>query len=148
MQPVVRGESTVKRAQRHAALARMLEGMRRGQPWREAAREAGLTVSRATAYRLLRRRRMEGETALHDRRQGHPYVLRAPVRHWLQAYCRAHPTHSGRLIQAVLSEHDGLTVSVSQINRVRSTLGLSRRTHCAERTHIRPTQARPEGNHR
>jgi transposase len=110
--------------------------MRRGQPWREAAREAELTISRATAYRLLRRRRMEGETALHDRRQGHPYVLRPPVRHWLQVYCRAHPTHSGRLIQAALLEQRGLTVSVSQINRVRSTLGLSRRMHRAERTPI------------
>lgn len=131
----------MERAHRSAALTRMLEGMRCGQPWREAAREAGLTVSRATAYRLLRRRRMEGETALHDRRQGHPYVLRAPVRHWLEAYCRAHPTQSGRLIQATLSEQCGLTVSVSQINRVRSTLGLSRRTHRMERAHIRPRQA-------
>lgn len=138
----------MKRAQRQAALAHLLEGMRRGQPWREAARDAGLTVGRATAYRLLRRRRMEGEAALHDRRQGHPYVLRAPVRHWLQAYCRAHPTQSGRLIQAALWEQCGVTVSISQINRVRSTLGLSRRTHHAERTPISPTQAGSEENHR
>ncbi len=138
----------MERAQRHAALVRLLEGMRRGQPWREAAREAGLAVSRATAYRLLRRRRMEGEVALYDRRHGHPYVLRAPVRHWLQAYCRAYPTQSGRLIQAVLWEQCGLTVSISQINRVRSTLGLSCRAHRTEGTPIRPAQAASEGNRR
>jgi len=81
----------VEHAHRSAVLARLLEGMWRGQPWREAVQAAGLTVSRATAYRLLRRRRIEGEIALHDRRHGHPYVLRAPVRHWLEAYYRAHP---------------------------------------------------------
>lgn len=135
----------MEHAHRSAALARLLEGMWRGQPWREAVQAAGLTVSRATAYCLLRRRRIEGEIALHDRRHGHPYVLRAPVRHWLEAYYRAHPMHSGRLIQAILAEQCGLMVSVSQINRVRSTFGLSRRTRRAQGAHIRPERAGAEG---
>ncbi len=118
-------------APRRATLLRMLEGMRRGQPWHEAAREAGWASSRSTAYRLLRRMRTEGEEALQDRRHGHPSVLREPVRHWLEAYCRAHPELPGRLIHAALCERFALTVSLRQVNRVRSTLGLGRRTRHA-----------------
>ncbi len=114
-------------APRRAALMRMLEGMRRGQPWHEAAQEAGWASSRSTAYRLRRRMRTEGEEALQDRRHGHPSVLREPVRYWLEEYCRAHPELPGRLIHAALCERFALTVSLRQVNRVRSTSGLGRR---------------------
>lgn len=54
-------------AQRHVAKVQFIAGMRRGQPWREAAKAAGLQISQATAYRLLQRVRTEGEAALQDR---------------------------------------------------------------------------------
>jgi len=113
--------------QRHDAQERLIDTLRQGLPWREATREAAVTMSRRTAYRFLRRVRMEGEAAaVQERRHGHAYKVCGPIREWLALYCRAAPSHSGTQIQAALRERFGLTVSVSQINRVRATLGLSR----------------------
>jgi len=113
--------------QRHDAQERVISLLRQGIPWREATREAAVTMSRRTAYRFLRCVRTEGEdAALRERRHGHAYKVCGPVREWLALYCRAAPALSGTHIQAALRERFGLTVSVSQINRVRAALGLSR----------------------
>ncbi len=113
--------------ERQAAKARMIAGMRAGRSWREAAAKAGVQTSRTAAYRLLRGARARGEAALCDGRHGHPTKVRGLVREWLDAYCRGTPDASGRAVQAALRERFGLTVSVTHINRVRATLGLSRR---------------------
>jgi hypothetical protein len=47
--------------QRRAAKAHLIAGMLRGQPWQEAAAQAGHQISQATAYRLLSRFRTEGQ---------------------------------------------------------------------------------------
>jgi transposase len=46
----------------------------------------GLSISRATAYRLQQRVRLEGETALDDQRHGHVYKVREPIRQWVISY--------------------------------------------------------------
>jgi transposase len=114
------------RGVRLAAKAQMVAHMQAGQSWQEAATNAGLQTSRATAYRLLRRVRTEGAVALDDQRHGHPTKVRQPVRDWLARFCRAAPACTGRAVQAALLERFGLAVSVSQINRLRAALGVRR----------------------
>lgn len=98
----------------HAAKAQMVAQMQAGQSWHDAATNAGLQTSRATAYRLLHRVRTEGAVALDDQRHGYPAKMRQPVRDWLITFCRAAPASTGHTVQAALLERFGLTVSVSQ----------------------------------
>ena len=108
------------------ALAQMIAGMQAGRSWQEAARQAGVQTSRTAAYRLLQRVRTEGAAALVDQRHGHPTKVREPVRQWLVQFCRAAPEVAGRTIQAALQEQFHLEVSISQVNRLRAALGVSR----------------------
>ncbi len=117
----------MEREARRNARLHLVTGMAQGQPWQEAATVAGLRTSRTAAYRLLRVVRTEGEVALDERRHGHPVKFREPVKAWLLAYCRDHPGTPSRVVQAALQERFGLTVSISQINRVRAALGVSHR---------------------
>jgi transposase len=108
------------------AKAHLVAQMQAGQSWHEAAMSAGIQTSRATAYRLLRRVRIEGAGALDDQRHGHPTKIRQPVRDWLAAFCRASPASTGQTVQAALLEQFGLQISISQINRLRAALGVRR----------------------
>ena len=108
------------------AKAQMIARMLDGQSWQEAARQAGVQTSRTATYRLLQRVRTEGAAALEDQRHGHPTKVREPVRQWLVQFCRAAPEVTGRTVQAVLLEHFHLEVSISQVNRLRAALGVSR----------------------
>lgn len=111
--------------ERQAAKARFLANLHDGQRWQEAAAGAGVRSSERSAFRLRRRVRLEGEaSALHDGRHGHPSKLREPVRAWLRDHCRGTPQCSGREVQGALATHFQLWVSISQINRVRATLGV------------------------
>jgi transposase len=114
------------RTAQRAAKAQLVAQMQAGQSWYEGATTAGIQISRASAYRLLHRVRIEGATALDDQRHGHPTKLRQPVRDWLAAFCRAAPASAGHTVQAALFEQFGLEVSVSQINRLRAALGVRR----------------------
>src|SRR5438552_695306 len=77
------------------AKAQMIARMQDGQPWQEAARQAGVQTSRTAAYRLLQRVRTEGAAALEDQRHGHPTKVCEPVRQWLVQFCRAAPEVTG-----------------------------------------------------
>jgi transposase len=109
-----------------AAKAQMVALMQAGHSWQKAAGQAGVQTSRTAAYRLIQRVRTEGIAALEDQRHGHPTKLRQPVRNWLVAFCRAAPASTGRVVQAALLERFGLAVSISQINRLRAALDVSR----------------------
>ena len=112
--------------QRRTAKEHLIAGMLRGQSWQEAAAQAGLQTSQATAYRLLSRFRTEGAGALEDRRHGHVSKVRAPIQQWLEAYCRASPACTSRMVQAALFERFGIRVSIPHLNRIRAALGVSR----------------------
>lgn len=114
------------RQARHSAKAQMVALMQAGQSWQEAAGQAGVQTSRTAAYRLLQRVHTEGAAALEDQRHGHPTKVREPVRQWLVHFCRATPEVAGRTVQAALQEQFHLEVSISQINRLRAALGVSR----------------------
>jgi len=107
------------------ARAQVVEAMENGLPWHEAAKRAGLQISQSTTYRLRQRRRKAGEQALREGRHGHPAKLRGEVRTFLEETCRQAPQIPSRAIQTKLAERFALSVSVSQINRVRATLGVS-----------------------
>src|SRR4051812_34415641 len=65
------------------------------------------------------------EEAAQDGRHGHPAKLRGEVRQWLEETCRQAPHIPSHEVQSQLAERFSLTVSVSQINRMRATLGVS-----------------------
>jgi transposase len=109
----------------HATRVQVVEAMEQGFPWHEAAKRAGLEISQSTAYRLCQRMRQGGEPALREGRHGHPSKLRGEVRHWLEQTCQQAPHTPSHELQTQLAQRYTLQVSVSQINRVRATLGVS-----------------------
>jgi transposase len=84
-------------------------------------------MHRTTAYRLLKRVEREGEQALAERRHGHPTKLSGEVLTFLLDYCQSHAFATSREIQRCVSERFDLSVSISQLNRVRAAHGLSRK---------------------
>jgi transposase len=113
-----------------AAKAAMIAYMDEGYPWHEAVAKAGVVVSRATAYRLWLRSWREGPSYLDDGRHGHPSKLRDPIRPWLLDTCTHAPSTPSPLLQTMLADRFGISVSVRQINRVRTALGVpSLRSH-------------------
>jgi transposase len=115
--------------ERRVAKVQLVRHMLQGQPWYAAAAAAGLHVSRATAYRLLKRVRTEGEAVLTDGRHGHPTKLRLPLRHWLEDYWRDRQEATCREAQEALQARFGVLVSQSHLSRVRAALGFA----CADR---------------
>lgn len=108
------------RAYLRAAKARLVEAMDRGMNWEDATAEAGLLVSRATAYRLWLRACCEGPLAFEDRRHGHPAKLRAPIQDWIVAHCQDAPHTPSHILQGLIADQFGITASIRQINRVRA----------------------------
>jgi transposase len=117
----------------YAARVQVVEAMEQGLPWHEAAKRAGLPISQSTAYRLRQRMRDGGEQALYEGRHGHPIKLRGEVRKFLEETCQQAPHTPSHEIQMQLAERFSLSVSVSQINRMRATLGVSNLTQSAKK---------------
>src|SRR5438309_7737605 len=111
-----------------AARLQLIESMFAGQSWRAAAAQSQLKISRSTAYRLVQLARNEEKAALAflDDRHGHPYKLTEPVQAWLSEFCTNHPQIASSQVQSELQSRFGVPVSVSQINRVRAKLGVSK----------------------
>jgi transposase len=109
----------------YMARVQVVEAMEQGLPWHEAAKRAGLEISQSTAYRLRQRMRKAGEQGLREGRHGHPIKLRGEVRKFLEETCRQAPHTPSHQVQTQLAQHFSLQVSVSQINRVRASLGVS-----------------------
>lgn len=117
---------TVTPQQRQAAKREIVRQMEQGISAREARMSSVVPMHRTTVYRLLKRVQSEGEQALTDGRHGHPVKLRGKVLTFLMEHCQATPCISSPAVQRLLHEHFGLGISVSQLNRVRAALGLSR----------------------
>ena len=113
-------------AQRSARL-QLIANMLEGQPWQEAMSNAGLSIGRSTAYRLVQQARdpEQGERPFLDDRHGHQYKLTEPVRSWIVEYCRQHPGVYSSRVQAELQAQFGLEVSRGHINRVRAEAGVT-----------------------
>jgi transposase len=109
----------------YTARVQVVEAMEQGLPWHEAAKRAGLQISQSTASRLRQRMREAGERALREGRHGHPIKLRGEVRTFVEETCRQAPHTPSHQIQTQLAQRFSLTVSLSQLNRVPATLGVS-----------------------
>jgi transposase len=118
--------------QRRVAKTQLVAGMQEGRSWHEAAAKAGVQTSRSNAYRLRRAFRQRGEMALEDGRHGHPIKLRGEVRTYLEDACRKAPQTPSSTVQTALRERFQVSVSISQINRVRAALGVSNRSQHQE----------------
>ena len=105
----------------------LLEAMFAGHSWQEALALSQLKISRSTAYRLrqLARDEDKAELAFLDDLHGHPYKLIEPARTWIAEFCTTHRQLATSRVHAELQTTFGLSVSVSQINRVRAKLGIS-----------------------
>jgi transposase len=135
---VVSGESNQRQEAREQFIAAMLEG----RTFREVSAGSSPPVKRAMAYRLLRAVRAKGKSALQDGRHGHPSKLRGEARAFLEASCREAPSMLSSTLQAALRERFDLQVSVSQINRVRATLGVSNPSRASRQGKKRERQGR------
>ncbi len=120
-------QPTVPPEKRQGAKRQMIEQIEQGVSVRQARSHSAVPMHRATVYRLLKRVRAEGEAAYTDQRHGHSIKVRGEVRAFLIEMCQTTPSVSSPAVQHTIHEHFGLTISVSQLNRVRASLGLSRR---------------------
>ncbi len=111
---------------RQVARREIVRQVEQGVTASEARRHCPVPMHRTTVYRLLKRVQAEGEYAFIERRHGHPTKLRGEVLTWMLDHCQSHPSTSSADVQRRLSERFGLSVSVSQLNRVRAAHGLSR----------------------
>ncbi len=120
-----RTSGNVASKQRQVGKEQLVRAMLEGRTFQQVNEGPNVPLKRAMAYRLLRAVRTKGEIALQDGRHGHPSKLRGEVRTFLEVSCRAAPCTPSSALQLALHERFDLQVSVSQINRVRATLGLS-----------------------
>jgi len=110
-----------------AARLQLIGRMFAGQSWQTAVAQSQLNISRSTAYRLVQRARDEDKAPLvfSDDRHGHPYKLTEPMQIWINELCSENRQIPSSRVQSELKSRFGVAVSVSQINRVRATLGVS-----------------------
>jgi transposase len=111
-----------------AARLQLIGRMFAGQGWQTAVAQSQLHISRSTAYRLVKLARDEDKAPLVflDDRHGHPYKLTEPVQRWISQVCITTPEMPSSRIQSELKSRVGVAVSVSQINRVRAKLGVTK----------------------
>src|SRR5207302_7050473 len=96
-------------AQREARL-QLIANMLEGQPWQKAMTDAGLSIGRSTAYRLVQHVRdpERSEQPFPDDRHGHPYKLTEPILRWMVEYCTQHPGVYSSQVNAVLGPRVGV----------------------------------------
>lgn len=112
---------------RQAARQEIIRQVEQGTRASIARMRSAVPMHRTTVYRLLKRVQSEGKNALAERRHGHPIKLRGDILTCMIDYCQSHPSTSSSEVQRLLAERFGLSVSVSQLNRVRAA-------HCLSRT--------------
>ena len=124
MPPVVTPD---QRQGRELARREMVRYVEHGMTATQARRRCPVPMHRTTVYRLLKRVEHEGEHAFVERRHGYPTKLRGEVLTCVLDYCQNHVFAASREIQRLVAERFGLSVSVSQLNRVCAAHGLSRK---------------------
>ena len=124
--------------EQQTAKQQVLAAFERGCSVQDLLRTNAVPLHRATVYRLRQRFEADPKTALSDERHGHASKLRNDVRAWLQEYCQIAPGCRSRTVQSALYERFAIHVSIAHLNRVRASLGLSRRSPDAEKKSARP----------
>jgi len=116
-----------QRQGREFAKREIVRFVEHGMTATQARKHCPVPMHRTTVYRLLKRVEREGEQALTERRHGHPVKLREEVLTFVLDYCQNHASAASREVQRLVAERFSLSVSVSQLNRVRAAQGLSRK---------------------
>ncbi len=127
-----------QRRGREFARREIVRYVEHGMTATQARRRCSVPMHRTTVYRLLKRVEREGERAFAERRHGHPTKLRGEVLTWMLEYCQNHRAASSADVQRRLAERFRLSVSISQLNRVLATHGLSR-----QGTEVPPREKKP-----
>ena len=117
--------ATISPQQRQASKRQIMELIEQGASVQQASKQGEVPMHRATLYRLLKRVQMQGEAGYTDGRHGHPIKIRGEVRTFLIQRCQATPSLSSPMLQQLIHEHFALRLSVSQLNRVRASLGVT-----------------------
>lgn len=126
-------QTTVTAEQRQAAKREIVRQIEQGVAAKLARVHSAVPMHRTTVYRLLKRVQREGESAFTDGRHGHPVKLRGEVLTCLIEHCQTSPSVSSAQVQHAIAERFGSAPSVSQLNRVRAHLGLSRQAVLREK---------------
>jgi transposase len=111
---------------RPAARREIVKQIEQGVSVQEARMSSVVPMHRTTVYRLLKRVQREGESGFTDGRHGHPVKLRGEALILLKEHCQSNPSASSSAVQHLLQERMDLCMSISQLNRVRAKLELSR----------------------
>jgi transposase len=112
--------------QRREAKQEILEQIKQGTPVKQARSASRMPIHRATLYRLLKRVQNNEEGTVVDGRHAHPIKLRGEILALMCEHCQANPYVASSAVQHLLHERFGVSVSVSQLNRVRAACGLTR----------------------
>ena len=120
-------QATVTPQQRQAAKREIVRQVKQGASTHEARVRSIVPMHRTTVYRLLKRVQREGESSVTDGRHGHAVKLRGEVLIFLTERCQASSDLPSSALQGAIQEYFSLTVSISQLNRVRANLGLTRK---------------------
>lgn len=118
--------ATVTPQQRQVAKREIVRDIEQGVSAREARVRSAVPMHRTTVYRLLKRVQREGDNGFAEGRHGHPVKLRGEVLTFLIEFCQATPSVASSVLQRAIIERFASAPSVSQLNRVRARLGLSR----------------------
>jgi transposase len=89
---------------------------------------SAVPMHRTTVYRLLKRVQSNEEKAFVDGRHGHAIKLRGEVLTFLTERCQTSSDLPSSALRCAIQGRFSLTVSISQLNRVRASLGLTRKT--------------------
>ena len=119
------GLAEEEKNKRQIAKEQLITAMLEGRTFQEVSKGSDVPLKRTMAYRLLHAVRTKGNIALQDGRHGHPVRLRGAARTFLEEYCQREPSTPSSTVQILLQEQFGLSMSTSQINRVRAALGVS-----------------------
>jgi len=120
--------SNVTPEQRRRGKREIITAVQQGVSASVARDRSGLPIHRTTVYRLLKRAQSEGEDILVDGRHGHPVKMRGEALALVRDHCQANPSVSSSHVQLLLEERLRLRISISQLNRVRARLGLTRKS--------------------
>src|SRR5947209_7713480 len=118
--------ATMTPPQRQAAKREIVRDIEQGVSAREARVRRAVPMHRTTVSRLRKRVQREGDNGFADGRHGHPVKLRGEVLTLVCEYCQANACVPSPAVQRLLQERFGICISISQLNRVRASLGLSR----------------------
>lgn len=124
---------SVTSEQRQAARREIARQVEQGATASVARVCSAVPMHRTTVYRLLKRVQSDEEKAFVDGRHGHAIKLRGEVLTFLTERCQTISDLPSSALRCAIQERFSLTVSISQLNRVRASLGLTRKPPAREK---------------